>query len=102
MGVVAHAFGEASFLDRRTASGVQGGRMDRAIRVARGKQKRLWPGEPPISEQDGEQLRGKRRFAIFTTLAVAHVDDAARAVDIRDPQATRIRALEPGGVETTA
>ena len=70
----AHPFGEASFLDRRTASGVQGGRMDRAIRVAPGKQKRLWPGEPPISAQDGEQLRGKHRFAIVTTLSVPHED----------------------------
>ena len=56
-GVQRHPFGEASFLDSRTASGVQGGRMDRAIRVAPGKQKRLWPGEPPISAQDAEQLR---------------------------------------------
>ena len=73
------------------SSGVQGGRMDRAIRVAPGKQKRLWPGEPPISAQDGEQLRGKHRFAIFTTLAVAHVDDAARAVDVGDPQAGHLQ-----------
>ena len=56
-GVQRHPFGEARFLDSSTASGVQGSRMDRPIRVAPGKQKRLWPGEPPISAQDAEQLR---------------------------------------------
>ena len=73
------------------ASGVQGGRMDQAIRVAPGEPKRLWPDEPPIIAQDAKQLRGKHRFAFFTTLAVAHVDDAARTVDVGDPQACDFR-----------
>ena len=73
-------------------------RAARRIEVTPGKQKRLWPGKPPISAQDAEQLRRKHRFTIFPALALTHVNDAARTVDVIDQQARDFCRPEPGSL----
>src|SRR3954454_20618621 len=71
------------------------GRVDRMIVVAAGEQERLRAGEAPVRAQDAQQMRREHHVAILPTLAVTHQDDAAAAVNVRDPEPRDLRGAQP-------
>ena len=62
------ALRQSSRLDRRPAGGVQHGRIDRMSVIAAREQKRLRPGEPPVSAKNAEKLRRQHHVAILGAL----------------------------------
>jgi hypothetical protein len=68
----------------RPAGGMQHGLIDRMIFVTTREQIKPRSGEPPVGAQDAQQL-GRQHHVAIRALAVAHLDDAAGAVDVFDP-----------------
>ena len=68
------------------------------ILVTTGEQIKPRPGEPPVGAQDAQQLGRQHHVAILRALAVAHLDDAAGAVDVFDPQSRDFGGPESGRI----
>jgi hypothetical protein len=86
-------FGQTGGIDRRSARSVQHRRINRVLFIPPGKEIGRWPGEPPISAQNAEQLRRQHHVAIFRAFAVTDQDHAARAVATLSPATSE--ALSP-------
>ena len=80
--VHAHALVDAGRDARRTAGGVQDGRLDRSVLVATREQKPFGMRETPVAAQDAEQLLGQHDVALLAALAAFDPDDHAVAVDV--------------------
>jgi hypothetical protein len=85
--VHAHALIDAGRDARRTAGGVQDGRLDRPVLVATREQKPFGMRETPVAAQDAEQLLGQHDVALLAALAAFDPDDHAVAVDVGRLQA---------------
>src|ERR1700739_3151458 len=80
--VHAHALVDAGRGARRTAGGVQDGRLDRLVLVATWKQKPFGMRKTPIAAQNAEQLLGQHDVALLAALAAFDPDDHAAAVAV--------------------
>ena len=96
--VHAHALVDAGRDARRTAGGVQDGRLDRPVLVATRKQKPFRMRETPVAAQDAEQLLGQHDVALLAALAAFDPDDHAVAVDVGRLQADYLRHPQACGI----
>ena len=96
--VHAHALVDAGRGARRTAGGVQDGRLDRLVLVATWKQKPFGMRKTPIAAQDAEQLLGQHDVALLAALAAFDPDDHAAAVDVGRLQTDHLRHPQPCGI----
>ena len=97
-GVRRHALGDAGRGARRTAGGVQDGRLDRLVLVAAREQEPFGMRETPIAAQDAEQLLGQHDVALLAAPAAFDPDDHAAAVDIGRLQADHLRHPQACGI----
>ena len=72
--------------------------VDRAIRLASGKQPALRLRQPPVDPQDAQQLRRQHHGAVLAALAVLDPDHAAFAVDVADLQPDGLRGAKARGI----
>ena len=91
----AHALVDAGCAARRTASGVQDGRLDRPLLVAAREQKPFGMRETPIAAQDAEQLLGQHDVTLLAALAAFDPDDHAVTVDIGRLQTDDLDTRKP-------
>src|ERR1044072_609754 len=73
---------------------------DRLFRMFAREEPGLRPFALPIATQDSQQSRREHHVAIFPTLALAHADDHAAGVNIRDLQVRDFRDAQTGSVSS--